>query len=186
MSLRQHLRNQARRTTALNPNPVDPIFAAMDAAALVSIKEINEVFRILHQCRKALMQGCATKLQIDILAGGCTLAQAVEDLHIGTITGLSGHIAACSDALETIRKRYEAAPQTRSERLAQWGKTGLRFDEIDAIETFFQIHKTQLSQLSRSEFTKAANLAEARVNSAGYKAEVVRDVKAFGLERMAA
>ena len=186
MSLRQHIRNQARRTTALNPNPVDPIAAAMDAAALVSIKEINEVFRILHQCRKALMQGCATKLQVDILTGSCTLAQTVEDLHIGTITGLTGHIAACKEALDTIRERYKTSPQTRSERLAQWGKTGLRFEEVDAIETFLQIHKAQLSQLSRAEFTKAANLAVARVNSAGDKAEVVRNVPAFEAERLAA
>jgi hypothetical protein len=186
MSLHQHLRNQARRTTALNPNPVDPIAAAMDAAALCGIKEINEVFRILHQCRRALMQGCATKLQVDIMAGSCTLAQAVEDLHLGTITGLSGHIATCKKALETIRKRYEAAPQTRSERLANWGKTGLRFDEIETIETFLQLHKMQLSQLSRAEFTKAANLAVARANSTGEKAEVVRDVQAYERERMAA
>lgn len=186
MSLRQHLRNKAKRAKALNPNPVDPIAAAMDAAALVGIKEINEVFRILHQCRKALMQGCATKLQVDILTGSCTLAQAVEDMHIGTITGLIGHIGACSDALDTIRERYKTSPQTRSERQAQWGKTGLRFDEIDAIETFFQVHKMQLSQLSRAEFTKAVNLAVARANSAGEKVEVVRNVPAFEAERLAA
>lgn len=186
MSLRQHLRNKNHRNKALNPNPVDPIAAAMDAAALVGIKEINEVFRILHQCRKALMQGCATKLQVDILTGSCTLAQAVEDLPIGTITGLTGYITACRDALDTIRKRYQTSPQTRSERLAQWGKTGLRFDEIDAIETFFQIHKTQLSQLSRAEFTKAATLAVARAGGTGEKVEVVRDVQAFEQERMAA
>lgn len=186
MSLRQHLRNKDRRAIALNPAPVDPIAAAMDAAALVGIKEINEVFHILHQCRRALMQGCATKLQVDILTGSCTLAQAVEDLHIGTITGLTGHIKACRDALDTIRERYKASPQTRSERLAKWGKTGLRFDEIDAIETFLQVHKTQLSQLSRGEFTQAANRAVARANSAGGKAEVVRDLQAFEQERMAA
>jgi hypothetical protein len=186
MSLRQHIRNQKKRAVALNPNPVDPIAAAMDAAALVGIKEINEVFRILNQSRRALMQGCATKLQVDILTGSCTLAQAVEDLHIGTITGLTGHIAACRDALDTIRERYKASPQTRSERLANWGKTGLRFDEVDAIDTFFQVHKTQLSQLSRAEFTKAANLAAARAGGTGEKVEVVRDVQAFEQERMAA
>lgn len=186
MTLRQHLRNKANRTKALNPNPVDPIAAAMDAAALVGIKEINDVFRILHQCRRALMLGCATKLQVDILTGSCTLAQAVEDLHLGTITGLSGHIAACRDALDTIRARYKASPQTRSERLAQWGKTGLRFDEIDAIETFLQVHKQQLSQLSRGEFTQAANRAVARAGGTGEKVEMVRDMQAFEQERMAA
>lgn len=184
MSLHQHIRNQARRTTALNPNPVDPIAAAMDSAALCSSQEINRVLHILHQCRRALMQGCATKLQVGIMAGSCTLAQAVED--IGVVKGLGGHITVCNDALETVRKRYEAAPQTRSERLARWGKTGLRFDEAEAIKTFVEVHSFQLRQLSRAEFTQAANLAVARANSAGEKPEVVRDVQAFAQERMAA
>lgn len=184
MSLRHHLRNQAKRTTARNPHPVDTMAIAIDGAALCSSQEINQLLHIVHQCHRALRRGCATPSQWGIMAGSCTMAQAIEDL--GTVKGLGGHIQACDHALQVILKRYASAAQSRSERLAQWGKTGLHFDEADAINTFVDVHSFQLRQLSRSEFTQAADLAVARANSAGAPAEIVRDVQAFGQERMAA
>lgn len=184
MSLHQHLRNKTRRTAARNPHPVDTMAIAIDGAALCSSQEINQLLHVIHQCHRALRQGCATPAQWGIMAGSCTMAQAIEDL--GVVNGLSGHITACNEALETIRKRYETAPQTRSERLAKWGKTGLRFDEAEALKTFVEVHSFQLRQLSRSEFTQAANLAVARANSAGEVMNVVRDVQAFGQQLQAA
>ena len=184
MSLHHHLRNQAKRLTARNPQPVDTLAIALDGAAKCGPQEIDDLLHILHQCSRALHRGCATQLQLDIMAGSCTLARAVEDL--GTVKGLRGHIDSCAQVLQTLHDRYVAAPKTVSERRAGWGKTGLAFHEADAIKTFVEIHNFQLRQLSRSEFTQAANLATARANSAGETVEVVRDVQAFGLERLAA
>jgi hypothetical protein len=184
MSLHHHLRNQAKRLTARNPQPVDTLAIALDGAAKCSPQEIDDLLHILHQCSQALHRGCATQLQWGIMAGSCTLARAVEDL--GTVKGLRGHIDTCEKVLHTLRARYVAAPQSVSERRAGWGKTGLHFDEADAIKTFVDVHNFQLRQLSRAEFTKAANLATARANSAGETVEVVRDVQAFARERVAA
>lgn len=184
MSLHQHLRNQSRRITARNPQPVDTLAIALDGAAKCGPQEIDHLLHILHQCSRALHRGCATQLQLDIMAGSCTMARAVEDL--GTVKGLRGHIDTCEKVLHTLRVRYIAAPQSASERRAGWGKTGLHFDEADAIKTFLEVHNFQLRQLSRTEFTQAVNLATARANSAGETVEVVRDVQAFARERMAA
>lgn len=170
--------------TATNPHPVDTMAIATDNVALCSSQEINRLLHVLHQCHRALRQGCATELQWGIMAGSCTMAQAVEDC--GVVKGLAGHIKACEKALNTIRTRYLAAPQTRSERLAKWGKTGLRFDEAEALKTFVEVHGYQLRQLSRAEFTQAVDLAVARANSAGEVMNVAHELPVFEQERMAA
>lgn len=144
---------------------------ALHHAAKPAPADRQEVLNVLRQAATALREGVATEHQWSIVAGGVTVAKAIE--RQGVVRGLSGYMASAEEALQTI---YNRALVTGT-----WKPTSLWFHELDAVQTFVDLHAFQVNQLGRAEFLAAIDAAQKDTIAQGHTATVVRN-----LERMAA
>lgn len=150
---------------------INTLEIALHRAAKPAPADRAEVLAILRLAAKALREGVATELQWSIVAGGVDVAKAIE--RQGIVRGLAGHLASAETALQAI---YERAMATGT-----WKPTALHYYELDAMQTFVDLHVFQVNQLGRAEFLAAIDDAQRQVRRSGHTATVVRDV-----ERMAA
>lgn len=137
------------------PRPVtlDTMRLAMRRAAKVPVAEIDEVMAPIAASFKAMREGVATEDEWAVLAGTVELGLAIE--HQGVVKGLHGHLRAAEQALAAIQRRAMAG--------GTWRPTALYYQEIEALDTFTWLHKTQLENLSEGEWRKAHDRAVALV-----------------------
>jgi len=160
---------------AYRPRPVtaQTMTLAMHYAAKPPPAERREVLGLLSGAIQALREGVATEHQWSIAAGSVTVALAIE--RKGIVRGLLGHLKATEQALQDI---YDRALRTGGGR---WVRVTLYYQELDALQTYMDLHAFQVKQLGRAEFLAAVEAAQKDTLAKGYTATVVHD-----LERMAA
>ena len=160
---------------AYRPRPItaDTMALATHFAAKPSVADRAEVLGILRQAVQALREGVATEHQWSVAAGSVTVALAIE--RQGIVRGLMGHLKTAEQALQDI---YDRALRTGGGR---WVRVTLYYQELDALQTFMDLHAFQVKQLGRAEFLAAIDAAEKHIIAQGHTATVARD-----LERMAA
>lgn len=144
----------------------DVMLLAMHRAAKPRESDIEQVLDVLRAAHSALRQGVATVQQWGVLAGCLDVSLAIE--RQGVVRGLQEHLASAEKALQAVHDR--AGPE--------WHATSMHWHELDAINTFVDLHAFQVKQLSTAEYLKAINSAQGAVRSRGERATVVREVAA--------
>ena len=132
-----------------------------------------QVLTELAEVIKALREGVATEHQWSIAAGSIEVALAIE--RGGVVRGLYEHLEAAGKALDAIHERTLRAGGGR------WVRATLYFNEIDAIQTMYDLHKFQVSKISRHEFVAALDSAQRAIKAQGNRPTLVAPQ-----ERMAA
>lgn len=160
---------------AYRPRPVavNNLELAMHGAATPT-SDSAQVLTELAEVITALREGVATEHQWSIAAGSVEVALAIE--RSGIVTGLYGHMEAAGRALDTIHQRTLRAGGGR------WVRATLYFEEIDAIQTMFNLHKFQVGKISRHEFIAAIADAQKAIKAQGNRPTLVAPQP----ERMAA
>lgn len=102
----------------------------------------NESLSGLGVALQALREGVATQHQWSIAAGGVTVALAIE--RRGVVPGLRGHIKTAEQALQGIHARALLAGRGR------WVRVDLDYQELDALQTFMDLHTYQVDQLEKA------------------------------------
>jgi hypothetical protein len=160
---------------AYRPRPVTAhtMTLALHYAAKPAAADRREVLGILSSAIQALREGVATEHLWSIAAGSVTVALAIE--RQGIVRGLQGHLKAAEESLQAI---YDRALRTGGGR---WVRVTLYYQELDALQTFLELHTFQVRQLGRAEFLAAINAAQKDTINQGHTASVVHNI-----ERMAA
>lgn len=161
--------SNAKPRKRYRPRPVtlDTMKLAMRRACKVPAEEIAEVMQPITASFDAMRQGVGSEDDWTILAGTLELALAIEQQ--GVVRGLHGHLQAAHDALQGIYRRAMEE--------AAWHATPMYLQEIEAIDTFVWLHKTQLENLSEGEWRKAHDHAVATVRSAHGRVADIRQLK---------
>lgn len=165
---RSHKPRKAYRPRQIAINTLE---IALHRAAKPAPADRAEVLNILRLAAKALREGVATELQWSIVAGGVDVAKAIE--RQGIVRGLAEHLASAESSLQAI---YDRAMATGT-----WKPTALHYYELDAVQTFVDLHVFQVNQLGRAEFLAAIDEAAGQIRANGGKVTM-----AHNLERMAA
>lgn len=148
---------------------VNTLEIALHRAAKPAAADREEVLNMLRQAAKALREGVATELQWSIVAGAVDVAKAIE--HQGIVRGLSEHLNTATQALQAVYDRTMAS--------GQWKPTALYYYELDAVQTFVDLHTFQINQLGRAEFLAAIDTAQADIKANGDKVTLMRDFHAL-------
>lgn len=130
---------------------------AQDQASKLDSASLNQILQTLATAAKALREGVATRHQWSVLAGSLDLAKAIE--RQGVVRGLHEHLASADDALQAI--------YARADQDDQWRPTALHYFEIDAVDTFVNLHAYQCRQLSLGEYKKAIASATGQIRANG-------------------
>lgn len=155
---------------------VNPIQHAIAGAAKPEPADIKQIITVLEQAATAMREGRGTAQDWGIIAGSLSLAISIE--LGGIVRGFSEEWADYQIVSQDIHDRAMLT--------GQWQRTTLWAAELASMRNFIRHHTFQLKQLSRSELETALHRAAAKIKSEGFVAEVVRDVQAFGQERLAA
>lgn len=160
---------------AYRPRPiaVNTLDLALHHAAKPAAADRAEVLGMLRRAIQALREGVATEHQWSIAAGAVTVALAIE--RHGIVRGLLEHLKSAEQHLQDI---YDRALRTGGGR---WVRVTLYYQELDALQTFMELHTFQVEQLGRAELLAAIDAAKKDTIANGHTATVVHD-----LERMAA
>jgi hypothetical protein len=160
---------------AYRPRPVTAhtMTLATHYAAKPAAADRKEVLDMLSSAIQALREGVATEHQWSIAAGSVTVALAIE--RQGIVRGLLGHLKTAEQSLQDI---YDRALRTGGGR---WVRVTLYYQELDALQTFLDLHAFQVRQLGRAEFLAAIDAAQKDTIAKGHTATLAHD-----LERMAA
>ena len=160
---------------AYRPRPVTPhtMGLALNNVTKPAVEDRNEVLGLVAKACRALREGVATEHQWSIAAGAVALALAIE--RQGIVRGLQEHLQSAEQCLQDIHDRAMRAGSGR------WLSPTLYYQELDALQTFQELHAFQIGQLGRAEFLAAVAIAQKTTKAQGYNTVVIRD-----LERMAA
>lgn len=163
---RSHKPRKAYRPRLIALNTLE---IALHRAAKPAAADREEVLNMLRQAAQAWREGVATELQWSIIAGAVDVAKAIE--HQGIVRGLSEHLNTATQALQAVYDRAMAS--------GQWKPTALHYYELDAVQTFVDLHTFQVNQLGRAEFLAAVDAAQAHIKANGDKVTLVRDFHAL-------
>jgi len=150
---------------------VNTMAIAIDGASKIRKADLDQVLAELRSAFKALREGVATQLQWSILAGSVDVAKAIE--RQGVVCKLHDYLVRADEALLAI--------YNRANTLHGWYPTALYFDELDAVDTFVDLHAFQLRQLGLAEYLAAVESTSNRLRGNGGQVTIVRD-----FERLAA
>ena len=128
--------------------------------------DVDDVMRIMTAAGKAMREGVATEMHWSILAGGVSMAQAIE--RKGVVRGMTEHWDSTEQALDTIFKRAHST--------GAWKSPTLYFNEIDLITEFINLHKFQVRRLSRGEYRDAIASAGGQIRASGCTVNFERDL----------
>lgn len=144
----------------------DVMLLAKHRASKPRESDIEQVLDVLRAAHSAMRQGIATEQQWSVVAGCLDVALAIE--RQGVVRGLQEHLASAEKALQAVHDR--AGPE--------WRATSMHWHELDAVNTFVDLHAFQVKQLGLAEYLKAIASAQGAVRSRGERATVVREVAA--------
>jgi len=159
--------HKPRKAYRPRPIAINTLELAMHRAAKPARADREEVLGMLRQAIKALREGVATELQWSIAAGAVDVAKAIE--RQGIVRGLSEHLNTATVALQAI---YDRAMATGT-----WRCTALWYHELDALQTFQDLHAFQIHQLGRAEYRAAIDQATNKARLAGANVTLVRDLQ---------
>lgn len=123
----------------------DAIGLAIHGARLLGDDERARILQPLQAAFAHLRQGAGNHDDWLQVASAMNVAQAIE--HQGVVRGLAGHLHHAELTLQTMH-----------------------LAEIDALHTAIDLHAFQLSKLSRAEYRRARDYAQAEVLSSGGQA----------------
>ncbi|MCL1962228.1 MAG: hypothetical protein FWG56_10790 [Desulfovibrionaceae bacterium] len=149
--------NRKKRTVATST-----LEMALKNATVLTPDELADILVPLRAAFDRLRQVQASEVDWCVLAGCLGMAQNIE--RQGVVRGLREHLAAADRAL--------CAVEARASDSGHWRAPALRFNELDAIGTFVDLHEFQLRQLSYAEFRRAYQTTEGQARSRG--AEVIK------------
>lgn len=164
----------SRKRYRPRPVAVNTFAIALSGATKPAKRDVDEILCVLNAAFKALREGVATETQWAILDACLQVSRAVE--RQGVVRGLGGHFDSAAEALQAIYNRASMSDR--------WHPTALHYYELDAMQTFVDLHAYQMRQLSRAEFQNAVELAVAQIRSSGQKVTLARNPDQ--LERLAA
>ncbi|MDP3654286.1 MAG: hypothetical protein Q8R67_21675 [Rhodoferax sp.] len=145
---------------------VNTLEIAINGAAKIDRKDVNELLSAVQEAFKSLREGVATQRQWSILAGCMDVAKAIE--RQGVVRGLHEHLDSADAALQAIYKR--------ARKVDGWKPTALHFYELDAVREFVNLYAFRLRKLSRAEFDQVVKTATIQIRSNGGKVAVIRMV----------
>ena len=160
-----------RKAYRPRPKILNTMHVATFMAAKPSKVDLDDVLQPIRSAHTALRQGVATAAQFGLMAGCLDVAVAIE--FKGVVRGLSGHLDAADVALNNVYARANLADG--------WRPPALYWDELDAVQTFIDLHEFQICQLGRSEYAAACRRAAGQNRSAGMRVTFVRDTKTMGV-----
>lgn len=143
---------------------VNTLALALGGAIKPTPAKVAELFTKIKAAATAMRKGRGAELDASILAGSLLLAQSIEKL--GIVKGLQEHLHGMAVALKSI--------QGKATRSGSWQHPTLHFHELDAINTFVELHQFQISNLSKAELEAAFHLAK---TSHPQTVRIVRDFK---------
>ena len=157
-----------KRTHRKHRDLVNPFLMARQQAHRLKAAEVGDQLDPARRSFTALRSGVGELLHWHVMASTLCVALAIEAQ--GVVRGLGEHLEAAQDALDAIEARaLKGDPQG-------WARTPLYWREIDALDTFMDLHQYPLEQLSYGEYREACRQAVARVRSAGGLALDLRKV----------
>lgn len=98
---------------------------------------MTPALRTLHEATKALREGVANEHQWALVV--CRVETAKHLINQGVLPGIKGHVDSAEQALQNI--------QTRARLVNGWHPTPLDLHELDAVQTFTELHAIQVRQL---------------------------------------
>jgi hypothetical protein len=108
-----------------------------------------------------------------VVAGSVAVALAIE--RQGIVRGLLGHFQAAEQVLQTI---YHRAMRPGAGSVGpHWGRATLYYQEIEALQTFVELHTFQIAHLGRKEFLSAIDAAHRDTFAQGHTATLVHDLQ---------
>lgn len=155
------------RRVRWHPTP-DTLAIALHKAAKPAANDVDEVLTVVRQAARALREGVATEHQWSVLSGSLAVSLTIE--RQGVVRGLREHLDRAEAALQTI--------YNRAQRTGAWRPPVLHFHEIEAVNTFVDLHAFQARELSRAEFLRAIDTTTSQVRSSGGAVTVVRELAA--------
>lgn len=158
--------HKPRKAYRPRPIAINTLEIALHRAAKPAPADRKEVLDMLRSAHKALREGVATELQWSIVAGGVDVAKAIE--HQGIVRGLGEHLATAEAALQAVYDRSTAS--------GTWQPSAMYYQELDAVQTFVDLHAFQVNQLGRAEFLAAVDSAASQVRAKGGKVTVAHDL----------
>lgn len=142
------------------PKSPDTLKIALELAAKPAHVDILQIEQAMISAFSAMRKGGGTDLNWSVVAGALEVAQKIEEQ--GVVKGLATHFAIAEEALKAIHQRDCKANG--------WHPSELEFWEMDAIQTFIELHQFQLRYLSRGELLSAMHSAAEKIFSSGGKA----------------
>ena len=152
-------RKQCKRRQ--RPVYADPMQVARNQAGALTPEELGRIMGPLRAAFDRLRQGVGSDDDWAALAGGLGMACNIE--RQGVVRGLQGHLSAADHALRAVEARASAG--------VRWHAPELRFDELEAIGTFLDLHDFQLRQLGYAEFRRALAATVGQARQRGVRVE---------------
>lgn len=148
-----------RKHTPRKPRLVhaNPFIVARNMATLLTPAELAAITVPLRAAFDRLRRGQASSDDWCILASSLIMASNIE--RQGVVRGLHEHLHAADRAL--------AAVEARAASTGAWRAPTLYAGEIEAIDTFIDLHVFQIRQLSYGEFKAAYRATEGQARTRG-------------------
>lgn len=113
----------------------------------------------------ALRCGRASSDDWSLLAACLWMARSIEKQ--GVVRGLAEYLNRADHVLAAIEARAAGHVPAGGDACAMWRAPTLYAPEIEAIDTFVELHFFQLAQLSYGEFARARKLTEGQMKTKG-------------------
>lgn len=148
-----------RKHTPRKPRLVysNPFVVARNMATALTPAELASITRPLRAAFGLMRRAEARRDDWCILASSLIMASNIE--RQGVVRGLHEHLHAADRALAAVEARAASA--------GTWRAPTLYFNEIEAIDTFIDLHIFQIRQLSYGEFKAAYRTTEGQARTRG-------------------
>lgn len=98
---------------------------------------MSRMLQTLHAATKALREGVASEQQWALVV--CRVETAKHLVSQGVLPGIKGHVESADHALQGIQARARVSNG--------WQPTPLDLHELDAVQTFAELHAIQVRQV---------------------------------------
>ncbi len=146
----------------------DPMRVARNMATTLTPAELAQISVPVRAAFDRLRKGAATSNDWRVLAGSLMIARNIE--RQGVVRGLAEHLDSADRALVAV--------EARATDTGTWRSPTLYASEIEAIDTFVDLHLFQLKQLSYAEFKAAHRTTEGQARTRGALVEKLQVVVA--------
>lgn len=103
---------------------------------------MTRAMQTLQDATRALREGVASEQQWALVL--CRVETAKHLVNQGVLPGIKGHVESADQALHAI--------QTRARLVNGWHPTPLDLHELDAVQTFTELHAIQMRQVRATAY----------------------------------